>query len=209
MQEDKESTQIIHGIKEGLLKANNPNRKTAYDLVTVEYKETTVNLDSGLPNRFVQLLLQHNYFPEFKGIKLLKPEVTYLDSRFDFYWEREESLAASNPLPAAGFIEVKGVNYVADGIAQFPGAPTIRGVKHLRTLMEARQAGYGATVIFVIQRSDAQIFRPFEDMDPLFAATLREAAQHGVAVLTASMIVQGKCVYPTDVRPSIDLAPQN
>ncbi|MGI6077377.1 MAG: DNA/RNA nuclease SfsA [Fastidiosipilaceae bacterium] len=217
---------LVPGAPVGILKASNPNRKTAYDLVTVEYKGTTVNLDSNLPNRFTQLLIEHNYFPEFRELKLLKPESTYLDSRFDFYWERESFLAKKDPASEpvngnsclyqadtltenkfAGYIEVKGVNYVENGIAQFPGAPTIRGVKHLHTLMDAYDQGFDAAVIFIIQRSDAHIFRPHETMDPLFAATLRQAAAHGIKLLTASMVVQGKCVTPTLEGPTIDLNP--
>lgn len=46
-----------------------------------------------------------------------------------------------------------------------------RGI--LEELRRAAEGGHRAAVVFVIQRQDAELFRPFEEADPLFAATLR------------------------------------
>ena len=64
----------------------------------------------------------------------------------------------------------------------FPDAPTERGRKHLFSLMDAREAGERAAVVFVIQRPDARHFTPHQDADPAFASTLRQAAEAGVEV---------------------------
>ena len=79
-------------------------------------------------------------------------------------------------------METKSVTLVEEGVALFPDAPTVRGVKHLRSLMAAREAGHQAAVVFVIQRADAEAFAPHDVADPLLGVTLREARDAGVAV---------------------------
>ena len=83
----------------------------------------------------------------------------------------------------APFLEVKGVTLEEGGVCAFPDAPTERGTKHLRGLLEAVKAGYGAYVLFVIQMRPVKCFRPQQERDPAFAKALREAAAGGVEVL--------------------------
>ena len=63
-----------------LQKTWNPNRKTAYDLISVyKPKLKWVNIDSLAPNALMkQQLMSLNY-------ELVKPEYTYGESRIDFY----------------------------------------------------------------------------------------------------------------------------
>ena len=67
-----------------------------------------------------------------------------------------------------------------DGIARFPDAPTERGVKHLRELIDAKENGYEAFVFFVIQMDSCLYFTPNERTHPEFAEVLREARDKGV-----------------------------
>ena len=67
-----------------LQRAADPNRKTAYDLISV-YKPGLkwVNIDSLAPNELMkQYLMSLDY-------DVVKPEYTYGDSRFDFYMEKQ------------------------------------------------------------------------------------------------------------------------
>ena len=94
-------------------------------------------------------------------------------SRFDFQ------------LQAGGgthFVEVKGVTLEQAGQTLFPDAPTQRGVKHLQELIRARQQGYGAHAVFVLQLAEARAFSPNDRTDPTFGAALRQAAAAGVAL---------------------------
>ena len=74
----------------------------------------------------------------FSDATLVRPEMKYGSSRFDFYVEtpREKIL-----------IEVKGVTLEQEDVALFPDAPSQRAVKHVRELMEAVKAGYRACVL--------------------------------------------------------------
>ena len=48
-------------------------------------------------------------------------------------------------------MEVKGVTLEEDGVVRFPDAPSERAVKHLEELIAAKEEGYRACVLFVIQ----------------------------------------------------------
>lgn len=74
---------LVPDAKVTLQKTLNPNRKTAYDLISVYKSELKwVNIDSLAPNALMkQQLISMNY-------DLVKPEYTYGDSRIDFYMER-------------------------------------------------------------------------------------------------------------------------
>jgi sugar fermentation stimulation protein A len=78
--------------------------------------------------------------------------------------------------------EVKGVTLEQDGVVLFPDAPTERGVKHLRELIEASEQGYGAYLFFVIQMEDCRYFTPNRQTHAAFADTLAKAAARGVEV---------------------------
>lgn len=68
-------------------------------------------------------------------------------------------------------------------MALFPDAPTLRGVKHLHSLVQARSSGYRAAVVFVIQRDDARAFSPHDVADPVFGRALRAAVEADVEAL--------------------------
>ena len=85
---------------------------------------------------------------------------------------------------------MKGVTLEEDGVAKFPDAPTERGAKHLRELVRAKEEGYEAAVLFVIQMKGVREFRPNEDRDGVFTKALREAAAAGVRVLAYDCSVE-------------------
>ena len=170
---------LLPGAVVWLEESDNPARKTRFDLVCVENRGYTVNMDSQAPNLiFREWLASGGCLPEVRAIR---PETRYGDSRFDFAYERETAEGES----IRGFAEVKGVTLFDDeGIAYFPDAPTERGVKHVRELIAARQAGYEAMICFVLQRENVTCLRPNDRTHPAFGDALREAAAAGV-MLTA------------------------
>ena len=149
--------------------SDNPNRKTAYDLIAV-YKEKIglVNMDSQAPNKVVAEWLAK------QGFDYVKPEYTYGKSRFDFYMEKGNEKF---------LMEVKGCTLEIDGMGYFPDAPTERGVKHLRELAEAAGKGYRCYVAFVIQMEGVTEVLPYMVTHPEFGVALQEARDAGVEVL--------------------------
>lgn len=153
----------------------NSNRKTKYSLVHVEKNGRWINIDSQSPNRLVEEYLQH--FPYLPGIgKVLsyKREVKQGNSRLDF---------AVSGSQKSGFIEVKGVTLERDGHAYFPDAPTSRGSKHVRELIDIKKQGQEAFVFFVIQMKGVHTFTPNWPMDPDFSQKLQLAQELGVEIL--------------------------
>ena len=152
-------------------RSGNPNRKTAYDLITVRKGPRLINMDSQAPNIAAGEWLRAGGLGEIEN---LKAEVFHGDSRYDFAFTKDGRQC---------FLEVKGVTLEDEGICAFPDAPTERGARHLRGLTQAAREGYGAYVLFVIQMSDVKYLRPHEERDPDFSQALREAAASGVEVL--------------------------
>lgn len=167
--------------------STNPARRTKYDLVAVEkvrpgLPPLLINMDAQAPNQVFAQWMSAGLGPE-QGLPrpaLLRPETTWGNSRFDFYWECSER---------RGFVEVKGCTLEENGLALFPDAPTQRGVKHLRELTACREAGYEAAVCVVVQMAGMSAFAPNDRTHPEFGAALREAAEAGVKVLAVECAV--------------------
>lgn len=167
-------------------------RKTRYDVVAVEKGALLVNMDSQAPNKVFAEWAQSGRFVE--GLTLLRPEVKWGNSRFDFSWEAGER---------RGFAEVKGVTLEENGHARFPDAPTQRGVKHLEELVLAKQGGYDAAVCFVLQMEGMRCFSPNDATHPAFGAALRRAAEAGVRVLAMECHVTAETLDITREVPVI------
>ena len=157
--------------------ADDPKRKTKFDLITVRKGERLINMDSQAPNAAAKEWLLGGGLGEIEN---LRAETVHGDSRFDFSFVKDGKLC---------FLEVKGVTLEDDGVCAFPDAPTERGVKHLRGLTRLAKEGYGAFVLFVIQMPDVKYLHPNDKTDPAFGAALREAAENGVCVLAMDCAV--------------------
>ena len=153
--------------------ASGPGRKTAYDLRLVAYEGVLVSVDARLPNPLVAEALEGRRLEPFQASQQFEREVVLGKSRVDFRLQMPES-----PL----WLETKSVTLVEEEIARFPDAPTTRGARHVRELMEAVGSGDQAAVVFVVQRPDAGCFAPHDHADPAFGRALRRASEAGVEV---------------------------
>ena len=162
--------------------SDNPSRKTKYDLIGVE-KVTDrnilkVNMDSQIPNDVVAEWLRNCDLFSQKAI--IKREVFYNKSRFDFYIEDDNRRI---------FLEVKGVTLENNGVASFPDAPTERGIKHINELTDCLNEGYEAYIFFVIQMKNIDYFTPNYETHPEFGEALKKAKNKGVKILAYDCIV--------------------
>ena len=165
---------LVPGTMVWCQRADNPARKTQYDLITVRKGQRLINMDSQAPNTAAREWLESGGLGKIDD---LRQETVHGDSRFDFSFTREGRTC---------FLEVKGVTLEENGVCAFPDAPTQRGAKHLRGLAEAARQGCGAYVLFVIQMADVKYLHPNDRTDPDFGAALREAAAQGVKVLAVT-----------------------
>lgn len=168
---------LPQGAKVWCVVSDNPSRKTKFDLITVKKGDYLINMDSQAPNAAAKEWLLAGGLGE---AELVRPETRFGDSRFDFYLERAGK---------GMFLEVKGVTLEDDGVCRFPDAPTDRGVKHLRELIRAKEAGFDAGVLFVIQMKPVKYLEPNDRTDPAFGKALREARAAGVDIMAVDCIV--------------------
>ncbi|MCI8417808.1 MAG: DNA/RNA nuclease SfsA [Lachnospiraceae bacterium] len=166
----------------------NPSRKTPLDLIAVRKGERLINMDSQAPNRVVEEWLRQGgkkgkdmaQGEEKSGLclctekALIRPEYRYKDSRFDFLIKEEQRRI---------LLEVKGVTLEEEGIVRFPDAPTQRGVKHIRELMDSLREGYEACIFFVVQMKGVKYLEPNDKTHREFGDALREAREAGVRIL--------------------------
>lgn len=149
-------------------------RKTQYDLVAVRKGPLLINMDSQAPNRAFGEFLRAGRLPGLEAPESVRAECQWGNSRFDFFALQGERRV---------LLEVKGVTLEQDGLALFPDAPTLRGVKHLRELAGAAAAGYEACAVFVIQMKGPRSFAPNRRTHPAFADALCAARDAGVRLL--------------------------
>ena len=190
-----------------LQKSSNPDRKTAYDLISVYEPELKwVNIDSLAPNELMRQQLMG------MGYDVVRPEYTYGGSRFDFYMERARTASARIKEERARYsrtrcdtgekylTEVKGCTLASDlerGIGLFPDAPTERGVKHLEELAEAARKGFHCQIAFVIQMNGIHMVFPNDGTHPKFGQALIRAAKAGVKVVYYSCQVEADSIRIT------------
>lgn len=167
---------LLPGVDVVLSEADNPNRKTRYDLIAVEKAGLgLINIDSQAPNKVMAEWLAT------QGFDYIKPEYTYGASRIDFYMERQGQKY---------LLEVKGCTLERDGIGFFPDAPTERGVKHIHELIKAKKEGYWAGIAFVVQMPKVSEVRPNIETHPAFGEAMEQARAVGVQILTLGCTIK-------------------
>jgi len=157
-----------------LRSADDPHRKTDYDLALIEYGEILVSLNAHLPNALLAQALRGGYLPWVDRDAAVRAEAHLGASRLDFLLLGQDN--------RQWWIEAKSVTLVEGLLAKFPDALTRRGRRHMHELISAVHQGDQALVIFVVQRSDAECFIPNDRTDPDFGDALRAAAEVGVQI---------------------------
>ncbi|GBC61713.1 DNA/RNA nuclease SfsA [Desulfonema ishimotonii] len=164
---------------------DNPRRKLKYTWELIQMPGSLVGVNTQVPNRLVAESLRAALVPELAGYDRVRREVKAGEnSRLDIL------LTGSNG--SRCFVEVKNCTLVRDGVAAFPDAVTDRGRKHLVTLQELAAAGNRCVMFYLIQRTDANVFRPADEIDPAYGEELRRAVANGVEVLAWDVAIDLK-----------------
>jgi sugar fermentation stimulation protein A len=168
--------------------SQNPARKNRFTLEMVRTGDTWVGVNTALANilasRIVDSALTGH--PELEGLRVVRREVTRGDSRLDL-------LAADTSRTC--YIEVKNVTYRKGECALFPDAVTVRGKKHLESLIRVSREGDLACNLFTIQRSDCRYFSAARDIDPAYAEALHRASYAGVLIVPCLLHVEPEAVF--------------
>ena len=176
----------VPGQKVLLSKSDNPKRKLAWSWELVEVNGHWVDINTHRANRVVEEALRENLLPGLQGYTV-RPEFSFADSRIDFMLEDANEKV---------LLEVKNVTLCCQpGLACFPDAVTTRGQKHLRELIKAKQEGWRAVIFFLVQRGEAELFSPADDIDAEYGRLLRDAVVCGVEAIACRTLVS-----PTENR---------
>lgn len=169
-------TCLTPGCEVLLSRASNPQRKYGYTLEMARPSGCWVGINTARTNGLVHEALLAGVIGELGRAETIQsePKVSR-QSRLDFLLRKKGGEQT--------YIEVKNCTLVRDGVASFPDAVTVRGAKHLDELMRLRRDGYGACMLFVVQRMDGSSFCPAWDIDPQYSSKLMEAFAQGVQVL--------------------------
>ena len=170
---------MVEGGQVWFSRSNDPKRKLPG---TWEISETPQGrlacVNTGRANGLVEEALRAGLISELNGFPGLKREVPYgqENSRIDFRLDYPDGPA---------YVEVKSVTLGFDGtpVAAFPDAVTQRGAKHLRELASLAREGVRAVQLYCVNLSGIDAVRPAQEIDPGYAAALREARAAGVEVL--------------------------
>lgn len=166
---------------------DNPRRKLKYTWELIEMSDSMVGVNTAVPNRLVADSIAAGAIPELAGYDAVRREVKVGErSRID--------IRADGPKRRLCFVEVKNCTLVEGGVAAFPDAVTVRGLKHLHELRTLAADGSRALIFFLIQRMDARVFRPADEVDPAYGAGLREVLADGVEALAYDVRVDLRCI---------------
>jgi len=157
-------------------KNDDPKRKLKYTLEIIKVKNNLVGVNTHLTNKIVGEGLKNNSFEEFNKLENIRSEVFYnKETRFDFLVNKKNKKT---------FIEVKNVTLFRNNdVAEFPDAPTSRGTKHLKTLLDASKKGFKTYILFLVQIESMKYFKIAKDIDKDYYENYLIAKKSGVQFL--------------------------
>ena len=188
---------MVEGGQVWFSRSNDPKRKLPG---TWEVGETPHGrlfcVNTARANGLVEEALHAGVISELQGFTALRREVPYGEerSRIDFRLDYPSGPA---------YVEVKSVTlgFADSRVAAFPDAVTERGAKHLRELATLARNGVRAVQLYCVNLSGVDAVRPAVEIDPRYAAALREAQAAGVEVLA-----YGSEISPQAIRLTRRLA---
>ena len=171
-----------------LLPNNNPKRKLKYGLEIIKSRKNFVGVNTHMANRIVEHGLKNNLIKELKDNDVIKPEVFFnKETRFDFLLEKKGQKS---------FVEVKNVTLFRNkDTAEFPDAPTARGIKHLLTLIDAIKKSYKTYLIFLVQIQNMEYFKIAKDIDEEYYKNYLAAKKAGVNFLAYRCNISSKKIF--------------
>lgn len=177
---------LENGAEVYLSPVKDPLRKTRFTWEMIRIGGDWVGINTANPNKLAFEYISGGLIPGLEGYTKVSREVVFGDSRFDIFAENDREKC---------FVEVKNVSLKEGGFALFPDSVTTRGLKHLSTLSEVKKAGMRAVMLYIIQRSDVEIFAPAKEIDADYAAMLKKVAADGVEIIA----MQAK-VSPQEIK---------
>lgn len=165
---------LFAGNKVLVKKADNPNRKTQWDMIAAYFEGMPILINSIFHRALSEKILSMPDLSPIKNINSIKAEAKVDNHRLDYFIVDNKK---NN-----WWVEVKGCTLTENGYALFPDAPTIRGQKHVKKLIELQEKGDSTALFILIFRPDSTCFAPKHNTDPAFAKIFYKAVEAGIKV---------------------------
>lgn len=178
-----------------------PKRKLAYTWeLSQSERGDLIGINTQRANKVVYEALANQRISELTGYSNVKSEVKYgnQNSRIDFLLSD-----ASN---RHCYVEVKSVTLLDEdeanrGAGFFPDAKSLRGQKHLEELIDIKQQGHDACLLFCVQHTGIDSVAPADRIDPRYGELLRVAHKQGVQVLAYKCKITSDLMYLAEKIP--------
>ncbi len=167
----------VEGERVWLSVSDNPKRKYAHTWELIKVPDTFIGINTMVPNRLVKQGIEQGLIRELSGYDTVTSEVkTSAHTRLDLMLSKKDGQRC--------YVEIKNCTLVERGVAMFPDAVTTRGQKHLEELQHLVSQGHEGVIFYLIQRTDAMVFKPADGIDSAYGEKLRQAVENGVKVVT-------------------------
>lgn len=164
-----------------ITESNNANRKLKATLQLIKAPTSWVGVNTALPNALAHEAWASGLISDWLPFRSIQREFTLSkETRIDLALAPDEDSLANKA--NLYFVEIKNVTYAEGETAMFPDAVTTRGQKHLCELIQLKRQGFGAEILFVVQRQDCREFAPADAIDAEYGRLLREARDQGVKI---------------------------
>lgn len=173
----KENTQVY------VSTCKNECRKSKYTIELVKNNNVLIGANPLFANKIFFDFYKN--FNEFKNYELEKQEIKIHNSRLDFLLSNKNNKF---------YVEIKNVPLVENNnniiTATFPDGYknsknmciSDRAYKHIEDLIKLKNEGHKVSLVFIVQRNDAEVFSPNYNKDKIYSEKLKEAYNKGVEI---------------------------
>lgn len=157
--------------------SDNPKRKYPNTWEIAEDREgNLIGINASFANKLIKEAVDAGAIEQLSGYRDVASEVKYglENSRIDLF--------LTEPGRRDCYVEIKSVTLLDHGRGYFPDSVSTRGQKHLRELAEMVRQGHRAVLMFCVQHSGIQTVQSAAEIDPVYAAVLKEVQEVGVEV---------------------------
>lgn len=176
-----------------------PGRVYPHTLEVVCTPEGLVGVNTSRANALFAERLALQGWPGLLGYDRIRSEVTLgpreqeARTRFDFCLEGSPGLC---------WIEVKSMTLLlGSGRGAFPDAVSERARRHVVSLCDRVRAGERGVLFFCVQHTGIEFASPAHEVDPVYARSLRVAAELGVEIMAGACRITATGISLEDPLP--------
>ncbi|MEL9929423.1 MAG: DNA/RNA nuclease SfsA [Sulfolobales archaeon] len=168
--------------RRALLKMIN-GEKIKYRLIAIEDLEGSFSIVDTLTQGIVfEELVRRGFIYYLRGCRISRRNPRAIDSVLDYQIECDNNTI---------YVETKSAVFRGpEGEAMYPDAPTKRGERHVKTLIELKDKGFDTALIFIAAMKNVKCFKPFEEVDPLLSNLIYQALKKNVLVKSLSIYMR-------------------